>query len=560
MLNRFKNHFWVFSIFFGLISGTLLEAKATLFPYISNELIAQNSNQFGAEKSRTENQETLKEVQATYEKLRFHFNQNNIDSVESYLKWLQSWQRTNEYFKIYYLLGKECYESLKENHQAAIETSFQSLALAEEYQLDELVPEILNSLGANFLLIEELESAQQYFTLALRKGDLVSDQIKISIFNNLGIIYKKREIIDSALYYYNEAYDLIQIEGNPILLAQNLNNRGNLLKNTGRFKEALFLYQECERVSKRNDLDFGVFVSLVNTSDMYLKLGDPDLAITNIESAEEMAESIDISGYKKEIAVIKYEAYKQKKDYKKALDYYVEFKDIEDSLKSNQLVLDLERLKTEYAEQALEIKVAKLEKEQLKLRYLSWIIGFGLLFFFVSWHYTRYRLKSKEIEANHLREIENTRETLLNNKEEQLRHKTALILSFKNRLRKIDEKVGRRLKLHKIDSSVNKEIKRIISSQNTSEYENQIEIDLKNYNEDLFAVLLRKFPDLTRNELDVCAFIRMGYTSKDIASATNRSVRTIELIRLAIRKKMGLSPNDPLNTYILKILDQVETK
>jgi tetratricopeptide (TPR) repeat protein len=247
-------------------------------------------------------------------------------------------------------LGKECYESLKENHQAAIEACFQSLELAEKYRAVELVPEILNSLGANFLLIEELESAQQYFTLALRKGDLVSDQIKISIFNNLGIIYKKREIIDSALYYYNEAYDLIQIEGNPILLAQNLNNRGNLLKNTGRFKEALFLYQECERVSKRNDLDFGVFVSLINTSNIYLKLGDPDLAITNIESAEEMAESIDISGYKKEIAINKYEAYQQKKDFKKALEYYVEFKDIEDSLKSNQLVLDLERLKTEYAE------------------------------------------------------------------------------------------------------------------------------------------------------------------------------------------------------------------
>ena len=466
----FKKQLRFFFLLLGITLVSQLEARVFLIPSISNEIIAQNANQADAEKFKSNNKEALKEVQAIYENLKVYSIQNNIDSVQSNLKRLQDYQQSNEYNRIYYLMGRESYESLQENYQAAIETSFQSLALAEEYQIDELVPEILNNLGANFLLLEELESAQQYFMLALRERDLISDQTKVSIFNNLGIIYRKRAIIDSALYYYSKAYDLIQIEGNPTLLAQNLNNRGNLLKNERKYWEAIKLYQECEKISLLNNLDFGVFVSRFNNSDLYLKLGEPDLALNYIEAAEEMAEYIDISGYKKEIAINKFEAYQQKKEYKKALDYYIAFKDLEDSLKNAQLVLDLERLKVEYAEQGHEMEIAALERERLKLRYLSWVIGVGLLFFFVSWHYTRYRLKSKEIEANHLREIENTKEFLLNNKEEQLRHKMTLILSFKNRLRKIDEEVGKRLKHHEIDSGVTREIKRIISSQNIGEY------------------------------------------------------------------------------------------
>lgn len=175
MLCGFKNQLRFFLLLLGITLVLQLEARVFLIPSISNEIIAQNANQADAEKFKSNNKEALKEVQAIYENLKVYSIQNNIDSVESNLKRLQDYQQSNEYFRIYYLMGRESYESLINNYQAAIETSFQSLALAEEYQIDELVPEILNNLGANFLLLEELESAQQYFMLALREGDLVSD-------------------------------------------------------------------------------------------------------------------------------------------------------------------------------------------------------------------------------------------------------------------------------------------------------------------------------------------------------------------------------------------------
>lgn len=158
--------------------------------------------------------------------------------------------------------------------------------MAKKHEEIQLIPEILNNLGANFLLLEELESAQDYLKLAINSAERASGQIKFSIFNNLGIIFKRKEIIDSALFYYDKTYQVIKSEGNSTLLAQNLNNRGNLLKNAGRYQEALVLYKELERVAIDNNLTFGIFLAQINTSDLYLKLQQPDLAQKYIEAAE----------------------------------------------------------------------------------------------------------------------------------------------------------------------------------------------------------------------------------------------------------------------------------
>jgi len=60
-------------------------------------------------------------------------------------------------------------------------------------------------------------------------------------------------------------------------------------------------------------------------------------------------------------------------------------------------------------------------------------------------------------------------------------------------------------------------------------------------------------PSLTPNDLRLCAYLRLNLSSKEIAPLLNISVRSIEIKRYRLRKKMDLSHEKGLVEYILSI-------
>lgn len=62
--------------------------------------------------------------------------------------------------------------------------------------------------------------------------------------------------------------------------------------------------------------------------------------------------------------------------------------------------------------------------------------------------------------------------------------------------------------------------------------------------------LLDRFPDLTKNDLKLCTYLRMNLSSKEIASLTFVTVRAVEVSRSRLRKRLGLDPADNLLQFI----------
>lgn len=58
---------------------------------------------------------------------------------------------------------------------------------------------------------------------------------------------------------------------------------------------------------------------------------------------------------------------------------------------------------------------------------------------------------------------------------------------------------------------------------------------------------------LTPNDLRLCAYLRLNLSSKEIAPLLNISVRSVEIKRYRLRKKMNLSHENGLAEYILSI-------
>lgn len=62
-----------------------------------------------------------------------------------------------------------------------------------------------------------------------------------------------------------------------------------------------------------------------------------------------------------------------------------------------------------------------------------------------------------------------------------------------------------------------------------------------------------KHPELTHNDIRFCGYIRMNLSSKEIAPLLNISLKSIEIKRYRLRKKLKLSPQTNLNDYILSL-------
>ncbi len=65
--------------------------------------------------------------------------------------------------------------------------------------------------------------------------------------------------------------------------------------------------------------------------------------------------------------------------------------------------------------------------------------------------------------------------------------------------------------------------------------------------------LTQRFPQLSHKEKMLCAYIRMGLQSKEIAPLQNISTRGVEISRYRIRQKLGLDKDDSLTEFLQQL-------
>ncbi|MFA9390673.1 MAG: two-component regulator propeller domain-containing protein [Prolixibacteraceae bacterium] len=69
--------------------------------------------------------------------------------------------------------------------------------------------------------------------------------------------------------------------------------------------------------------------------------------------------------------------------------------------------------------------------------------------------------------------------------------------------------------------------------------------------QDFFNRLKQQFPDLTPGDIKLCAYLKMNLASKEIAHLLNISIRSVEVHRYRIRKKLNLAPVENLVEYLM---------
>ncbi len=99
-----------------------------------------------------------------------------------------------------------------------------------------------------------------------------------------------------------------------------------------------------------------------------------------------------------------------------------------------------------------------------------------------------------------------------------------------------------------------REMERIINEgldSQTEEWKNTMN-NLKLSQEGFFRKLKEKFPDLTPNDLRLSSYLRMNFTTKEIAQLLNISGRAVEIGRYRLRRKMRLDHKVNLTEFLIR--------
>jgi len=99
-----------------------------------------------------------------------------------------------------------------------------------------------------------------------------------------------------------------------------------------------------------------------------------------------------------------------------------------------------------------------------------------------------------------------------------------------------------------------REMERIIKTglnTQTEEWKNALN-SLKLSQQGFNRRMLEKYPALTPNDLRLCSYLRMNFTTKEIAKLLNISGRAVEIARYRLRRKLNLNANFNLTEFLIR--------
>ncbi|MGN1210979.1 MAG: hypothetical protein ACI4TM_04790 [Candidatus Cryptobacteroides sp.] len=87
------------------------------------------------------------------------------------------------------------------------------------------------------------------------------------------------------------------------------------------------------------------------------------------------------------------------------------------------------------------------------------------------------------------------------------------------------------------------------SENNWSHFYNNFDLIHKSF----FRILTESHPDLTPNDLRICAYLRLNMSTKELADVMGVTVKGAEAAKYRLRKKLGVDTSIPLSEYLTKI-------
>ncbi|NQV38198.1 MAG: tetratricopeptide repeat protein [Candidatus Marinimicrobia bacterium] len=419
------------------------------------------------------------------------------------------------------------------------------------------VATVLNNLALISLERSELDSASNYFLQSLKE--------RIQLDNPL--------LIAHSYLYLGEIYlirDSVQIAQNYFYKAQEIGITADTLNLIGRSHESLgevFLQMNQDSIAMGHfrlaESDFIINTNVVYLVHLYQRLAayyvtkdKNDSALVNLNRAVFLAEKHNLS--KDKMIILEQLIHLQKKagNRDELISLYEELDSLrigfyqsekKQVLFKSEIQLELSAQNRKLAEKEARLRITRRERN------FSVIAGLFLALFI----WLLYR-RFKQNKMIHLQELKierlkaKQREDKIVIMKKELVIKATYIQQKSDLIGLITKDLKYNISLLKSSEDRRQFNQLVLSLEETQksedhwqEFEKQFTATYPGY----FKILVIQNSSLTTMDLKMCAYLKMNMNTKEIASLTGLSVRSIESRRFRLRKKLGLNNGRNLFNY-----------
>jgi two-component system, NarL family, sensor kinase len=290
-------------------------------------------------------------------------------------------------------------------YNSAIDHYLASVSIVEKQTDTALLHVNYLCLGIAYYYLKNFDKSLEYYQKCLDINRAKNEIDKSAyIYNAMGVIYKETGQYKKALEFLKTTQRIASSSKDSVILSHNLGNLGELYGITGDFSVAEDYIKQGLEIQRRFRDDKGMGESLVLLGNLFLKDHKVDEAISFYKEALDVSQRVGINEISKNSYKGLSNAYRQRGDFKKALDFEDRFAGVKDSLFNATGSMQIADMQTRYEtdkkeqENALLVKqndIKNLEIIQQKNQRNYLVILMVLLFFSGLLLYNRARLKNR---------------------------------------------------------------------------------------------------------------------------------------------------------------------
>jgi len=509
-----------------------------LFPFLS----------YSQEKS---NSDTELHVLSLLDSSNVMLKKNNIKAL-SYIKEASQYEhRVNDTIRLkFYSIAGYAYNTQHSNY-IALNYFYKQLEMYNKLK-PSLCFKSYSNIGGVFFEMGDYPKARKFYNLGinnLKKYGTSEKKIQGSLlYSNLAEIEAKEENHVKALTMLNEFLEYNIVSKDTLNMILGYENIGTIHDKLSDWKTAIKNFENGIKLASAVESDFDL-------ASLYNKLGiayfnylpESDLALYYLQKSYDISSKNDFLKFELASSEKLVDLYEKRNNTEKALYYLHVAKSLsENSIKEENSKRATE-LEFDYNQriQQQQIILKQNKKENYFIASIVLLLLFSVIIFLM-FKLQRSRSKKRIIENELLaQQLEEKNKELTNNAIRMFKTKEFIQSTQKelNQLEIRDDKSASKKLLSKIID----DLKKGTQGFNEKEFEKiLIETDGEFYKR-----LLKKVPNLSKNEIRLCTFLKMNLSSKEISGITQQSIHSIDVARSRLRKKLQLPPEASLTNYLV---------
>lgn len=520
----------------------------------------------------------------------YHEQGRLTDAIELYLKVVSYYEQkgmnlsedeTKSLIQFYIPLGAANQEL--DLWTQAMEYYFKALTLANGHQYNKFRARIYTNIGNVYFARKEINIAFKYYIKSLAINKKINNKIELAYnYNNIAAIYSSRKQLNKTLDYALMAVQQLDPYKNPYFYYSLQTNIGEVYMQKKNYAMSMSYLNNAMIHQQKFGFNSDLIETYLEISSLFGKIGKNDSSFTYLKRASLLSSKLKNSIMEGEIQKLMADYYVSKSNYPKAYQALLKYILLNDSVNQyndDRKMNDMDKVYGVYKkshDNEMLIKDITLKKEMTEKKWIITVILAFVLGLITIIMICRLR---------NIKQEQQTHFFLERNKEKSLKKEKVDHIKMMNKLNEALDQRNRELTAYSLNvvknnqmmEEISEEIKHlmiVLSARDKKEYKSAIQSiqaklqmhnskndfnEFKYYFEQVhpsfYKNLEEKYPDLTIKEKRLCAFLRLGLSTKEIASITFTEVRSVESARNRLRKKLNIASEENLIDFLSQSSD-----